>query len=443
MRDALLLVFVLAALLATLRYPFVGLLTWAWFSLMTPHQEAYGAFGLPLNMMIAAATLASMAAHGWFGRLRMDGTTALILVFALLLCVSQAFSLDPANSAQYLDRFLKTLAFVLLCIQATTDKLRINALVWALVLSIGYFAARGALFTVVTLGHYHVFGPENTVLFDNNQLGIAIASILPLVVYLRGEAQTAALRWALMALFVAGIVCILGTQSRGAFVALMVYFVYYFLRSKKKLLLTAGLGAVLVAGAAFMPSAWMTRMETIGSATEDTSFMGRVNAWIINTKFALAHPLTGAGLRNPYEKELIATVAPDMVDKAAAGHSIYFEILGGAGFIALAAYLAILVSSLFKARAVERWRADAPPWIRNLAYAAQISLVVFMAGGASVSMEMWDGYWIVVAVIAAARRMIDKEAALAAAPEPNARQPLRRLDWRAGARGLAPRRQRG
>ena len=68
MRDGLLLLVVIFALVATLRYPFVGILTWAWFSLMTPHQLAYGTYGLPLNVLIAGATIFSLVASGSFAR---------------------------------------------------------------------------------------------------------------------------------------------------------------------------------------------------------------------------------------------------------------------------------------------------------------------------------------------------------------------------------------
>ena len=53
MRDILLLGFTGLCLVAALRYPFAGLLTWAWFTLLTPHQEAYGLYGVPLNVVIA------------------------------------------------------------------------------------------------------------------------------------------------------------------------------------------------------------------------------------------------------------------------------------------------------------------------------------------------------------------------------------------------------
>lgn len=411
MRDALLLGFVALCLTATLRHPFIGVLTWAWFTLMTPHQAAYGVFGIPLNLIIAAVTLVAYAVSGEMAKFRFDPITSLVTLFAGWLCLSQVFSLDPDNSAAYFDRFIKTLIFVVLCAQMASGKLRFNALVWMLVLGIGFFAAKGALFTFATLGEYRVQGLENTVLEDNNHFGIAVATILPLILYLRGEAGRPWMRWALMGLFCLSVVAIVGTHSRGAFLALIAFGGFFWLRSKRKFAILAGLALLMVPTIAFMPAKWTERMSTIREATQDESFMGRVDAWVINTKLAKENPLTGAGLRNSYEKEVALAVDPERAESAKAAHSIYFEILGGAGFVGLAIYLSIFAVAWLSAWRI--WLArDNPalaPWKSNFAYYAQMSLVVFAVGGASTSMEMWDGYLIVIALIAALTKLTPEE----------------------------------
>ena len=95
MRDVLVVLFVFAGVLATLRYPFAGLLLWAWFSLMTPHMMAYGAFGIPLNAVIAGATIVSLFINGEFAKMRLNWLTLLLGLFAGALFISQTFSLAP------------------------------------------------------------------------------------------------------------------------------------------------------------------------------------------------------------------------------------------------------------------------------------------------------------------------------------------------------------
>lgn len=438
MRDALLLAVIAAGLLAALRYPFAGMILWAWFSLLTPHQMAYGAFGVPLNLVIAAATIVAIVLRGEAARFRFDAVTFWLAMVAGWLFVSQANSLDPQNSAVYFDRFIKTLLFAILCAQMANTRLRLHALVWILVLSIGFFAAKGALFTALTLGQYRVQGVPLTILEDNNHMGIAIATILPFILYLRGEAAKPWVRTALGALFLAALVAIIGTQSRGAFISLVVFGGFFWLRSRHKIAILAA-GAVAIVGAvALMPSQWTERMTTIADAGEDESFMGRVDAWIINTKFALEHPLTGAGLRNPYQIELATKVDPERAPRAKAAHSIYFEMLGGAGFVGLIFYLMLFAAAFTKAAALQRLKAagGGRGWPARLGYFAQMSLAVFCIGGASTSLEMWDGYLVVIALIAAASRIGATETATAGAA------PQTRRSWRAAARGAPQGRSR-
>ncbi|MEX0644748.1 MAG: putative O-glycosylation ligase, exosortase A system-associated [Parvularculaceae bacterium] len=432
MRDALLLGIIVVSLLATLRYPFVGILLWAWFVIMNPHQMAYGVYGLQLNVIIAAVTLVSLIVHGEFRRFALDRLTTLLLLFAFWLTVSQAFSLDPASSAVYYDRFIKLLVFVALCAQMTTSKLRFHALLWMLVIGVGFFALKGAAFTIVTLGQFRVQGPVNTIMEDNNHIGIIMATILPLILYLRAQAAARIVKTGLLVLFAATVLAILGTQSRGAFVALLVFASFFWLRSRRKLSILVALAVLLLPAIAFMPAKWKERMETIAEATADASFMGRVDAWIINTEIAVAHPLTGAGLRNPYLPKIAASVDPARAASAKAAHSIYFEVLGGSGFVGLGLYLALLATAFFTALSLHR-RAREPsaqPWSSRFGYFAQMALVVFGVGGATVSLEMWDGYLIIVALVAAAAR-------LARAPAPAAAhgEIVAKLRWRVAARG--------
>jgi probable O-glycosylation ligase (exosortase A-associated) len=412
MRDLILLSFTALCLTAALRYPFAGLLTWAWFTLLTPHQAAFGVYGVPLNMIIAGVTVASYAMSGEIAKFRFDPITVLIILFAGWLTAAQVFSLDPANSAPYYDRFVKTLLFIALCAQMADTKLKFNALVWTIVACIGFLAAKGAVFTLVTLGQFRVQGLANTVLEDNNHFGIAVAAILPLILYLRAEAARPIVRLGLLVLFSLAVVAIIGTQSRGAFLSLIVFSFYFWIRAKRKFAILAGLVLLLSPTIAFMPAKWSERMMTIGEATEDASFMGRVDAWVINTKLAQENPLTGAGLRNSYQPEIAKAVDPERAERAKAAHSIYFEVLGGAGFVGLAIYLALFTWAFFSAWGIYLARANEriPPWKWRFAYFGQMSILVFAIGGASTSMEMWDGYLIVIALVSALTKMTVSEA---------------------------------
>ena len=404
MRDVLILTFLAGALLMTVRYPFAGLLVWGWFTLATPHQAAYVAGSLPLNLMIAAITLVSFYFHGEFGRLKMTGLAWLILAFTIWLGVSQAFSLWPENSAEFTDRFVKVMVFILLCTTATTSRLRFHALLWTFASVMGFYALKGGAYTILTLGSHRYEGIDGTVLFDNNHMGIALATSVPVFLYLAQQVRGPLVRLALYGVALSAVIAVVGTQSRGALVALAALGGWTWLRSSRKIV-TGLLGAAcLLAALPFLPEHWTERMATISEAAEDESFMGRVDAWVINTQLAKENPLTGAGLRNPYVKDIAVTVS-DREPRAA--HSIYFEILGGTGFVGLALYLAMLAYGLLTAMLAERRYAAEPGgrWRARFGRHAQASLIVFGVGGASVSLEMWEGYLLLLALVGALARV--------------------------------------
>lgn len=407
MRDFLLLAAIAGFLAIAIRRPFIGVLVWAWFTIMTPHQLAYGVYGIPLNVMIAGVTLGAYVLSGEAFKPRFDIISSLIIALSGWILLSQYFSLDPGNSAEYSDRFVKTLLFALVCAQMATTKLRLHALIWILVAGIGFFAAKGAIFTFMTLGEFRVHGLEDTVLEDNNHFGIAAATILPLIWYLRGQAQNKWLRRFLVVLLALTVFAIFGTHSRGGFIALIAFGGLFWLRSRYKVAMAAGLIALAVPAVIFMPSKWTERMATISEASEDRSFMGRVDAWVINYKLAVAHPVTGAGLRNSYQFDIAETVDIDRALTARAAHSIYFELLGGTGFVGFTIYMALLAAGFLTVWRVFLQRNDPAiaPWKPEMARAIQVSLIIFGIGGASVSMEMWDGYLILIAAVAALRAL--------------------------------------
>lgn len=442
MRDALFLMMVLSSLVIALRYPFAGVLVWAWFTLMTPHQIVYGTFGIPVNMLIAAVTLGSIFVNAGVRSFKPDVITILMILFSFWLIVSQNYSLAPDASATFFDRFFKTMLFIVICSLMATTRLRIHALIWTMVLAIGFFAVKGALFTLVTLGAYRVQGLENTILYDNNHMALAIATTMPLMLYLHSQVSNKLIRMGLVAMLCLSLMAVLGTQSRGGFICLTVFGAFFWLRSRYKVAIGIGMALVAIPAIAFMPAQWTERMGTITSASEDESFMGRVDAWKINAELADKYPVTGVGLRNSYDADLAATVVDeDLASRARAAHSIYFEILGGTGYVGFALYMAILIAGIWSALRLQRngKTVDGKPhWTGEFGRYAQISIVVFCVGGAAASMEMWDGYLLIITMIAATLRISEKRQSI----DLTNSLANKRFTWRIAARGYRPKRRK-
>ncbi len=105
------------------------------------------------------------------------------------------------------------MTFVAMCL--LQERQRLQLMVWVIAVSLGFYGARGGIFTILTGGNYRVWGPPDTFIADNNQLALAMIMTLPLMWYLY---LTTVQRWLrLGVLGVAGLtmISVLGTHSRG------------------------------------------------------------------------------------------------------------------------------------------------------------------------------------------------------------------------------------
>jgi putative inorganic carbon (HCO3(-)) transporter len=402
MRALFLVAVIGAGLLATATYPFAGVLLWTWFTCMDPHQEAYGfAQSAPFNFIIACVTIAAWL----FSKERkwppIDATFVLICAFLAWITLNGYFAADPAWSWPLWDRTWKTAVLGLIIMAMATNKVRVHALVWTVVVSLLYYGIKGGLFTILSGGHSHVLGPPNSMIGDNNQLALALLMILPLANYLRMHSADRRLSLGLAAAMVLTTVAVLGSYSRGAFVALAALAAVAWFRSKRKVLYLVTIVAVAVPLFYLMPQSYYDRLSTIQSADTDSSFQGRVMAWRVAFNYARDHLPFGNGFAGSERPAVFNSYFPG--EKTHAAHSIYFEVLGDNGFVGLAIYLAILVVAFlncFRIKRIARTNPDLA-WAGDMADMVQLSLFVFCVGGAALSMAYYDVFFIWTGLLSA------------------------------------------
>jgi putative inorganic carbon (hco3(-)) transporter len=435
MRDAALAATLAALLAFVLAHPFVGVLLWNLISFMNPHQMVWGfARTFQWAAVIFAVTVAACVLRG---ELRLPpANITVLLLFGLMLVFTGTTVVamgDPAAAWAKWDRVTKILLGLLLTASMLTSRQRVHALLWLMVLSLGYFGVRGGAFSLLTGGGYRVWGPPNSMVEDNNHLAAALLITLPLMNYLRMQSAHRGVRIGLWVAMGLTLLSILGSHSRGALLGLGAVVVVLWWRSQRKVA-SAVVLAISVAGAvAFMPANWTERMETISAYQEDGSAMGRITLWNISWKLALSRPLVGTGYTGPYNQAVVDTVEPGGAARAV--HSIYFELLGEHGFVAFALWLGLTLAALWHSWRLIRLTRDRPDlhWGRDLARMAQVSIVAYLSAGAFLSLSYYDFYWTLLVVVAATHGLVMRALA-EAAPAPQA-APLRA---RATSPGHAP-----
>jgi probable O-glycosylation ligase (exosortase A-associated) len=269
-------------------------------------------------------------------------------------------------------------------------------------ISLGYYGVRGGMFTILTGGRFHVLGPPETMISDNNHLGTALLVAIPLMNYLRLQSPHQLIRWGLVAAMVLTLFAALGTQSRGAFLALAAVAVFFWLRSQQKLIFGTLMAGVVAGAITFMPQSWVDRMESIRTYEEDPSATTRLRLWEVSFLLAADRPLTGSGFRGPYTREAVDTVMPG--GPARAVHSIWFESMGEHGFLGFFIWLGLTIAGVVYALRLVRLSKTHPQlaWAGDLGRMAQVSIIAYCVGGTFLSLAYWDYYWTLLIVLAAA-----------------------------------------
>jgi probable O-glycosylation ligase (exosortase A-associated) len=378
-------------------------------SIMNPHRLTWGfAYDFPFGQVIAVATLIGLLLRGRGVRIPWSAPTVLLLLFVAWMNISTLYALAPQEAhAQWL-KVMKTMLMTFVMLVAIEEERHIKWLVWALVLSLGFYGVKGGIFTLLGGGAHRVFGPSGSDIQDNNDLALGLLMTIPLLVYLQrgltGRWMSLGLRGAIALCALAA----LGTYSRGALIAAAAMIAFALLKSKGRITFMLPILVLAAFALAVMPEHWFERMGTIAAYGDDKSSLGRINAWQMTFNLALDRPLVGGGFQI-YQPYIFERYAPDP-SMVLAAHSIYFSALGEHGFIGLALFASLIFASWRTATwIVRRTAARAEQrWAGELATAIQASLVGYIVGGAFLSMLYFDVAYYLIAVLVLVRQHVEK-----------------------------------
>ncbi|MFZ4535391.1 putative O-glycosylation ligase, exosortase A system-associated [Propionivibrio sp.] len=411
MRDILLSVIVFGSLPFILFGPRLGAYMWVWMSMMNPHRLGWGfARYYPFAQLIAIATLVGFI---FVSKERkpfpLSAITVAYLLFFVWMSVTSLFAIAPSDLV--MDRWIfvcKIHLMLLVTLMLIRGRDQIEKLVWVVTLSIGFYGIKGGVWTVLTGGGDRVWGPEGSMIEDNNGLGLAIVMLIPFMYYLYQVSSKRLIRIGVACSGIAMFCSVLGSQSRGAFLALFAMALMLAIKSRRPALMGLLLGAVFVVGFVSMPDSWKARMGTIETHQQDSSAQSRFYSWNTMWNLAVDRPLVGGGFL-PDNDIVYSLYAP--VDrgyeiferKPYVAHSIYFQVIGEHGFLGLFLYLLIGFFAWRRAGQLARQTRDDPEfgtWVPVLMRMTQVSVLGFAVGGAFLSLVHFDlSYYIISYVI--------------------------------------------
>lgn len=412
MRDLMFLGAFLVLLPLAFRNAFVAYLIWGWTGLIAIENYLFG-FMMPvqLNLIFALITFLMIffkkdTERGTFST---NATIVFLILFFLQGSLSAVFAYG-SNSLNWdlYDRLWKELLFAMAMPLVVVKRYRIHAFVLVMCLGMGFHGLIDGLKFFSSGGAHLVRG---FVKFgDNNHFAVMLVMAIPLLLYMASYSKNRWLRLAALAVAIITIAAVIGTRSRGGFVAMAAVGLWLVLTSRKRLPALTVFIAGIIFVVAIAPAEWTQRMETIQEADQDTSFMSRVEAWQVSSAIALHNPLTGGGFHavatqsvwNQFrgQKGLLGFVNTGLSSEIyRAAHSVYFEVMGDMGFSGFLIFMGLLLNALKNGVQISRVARQGGPeleWAIDLSRSLAATIFAFLVGGLTVSIAYTEFIYMAV-----------------------------------------------
>ncbi|MCB2049492.1 MAG: O-antigen ligase family protein [Novosphingobium sp.] len=453
MLDIGFLAFLGAIAVLGLKRPFLWVLGFMYVDIVSPQDISWGFLGsIPVSLLFFLA-----AFGGWLVLDRKEGAKFtlrqwLLLMFFGLCAYTTTRAAFPVEAAAKWGWVWKSLLFGMFLPLTLRTRARVEAAVLIMVLAAGSIMISAGIKTVLSggggYGTLSSYVRDNSGIYEGSTLSTVAITIVPLIAWLAKHGTVFPPDWRTKALALClGFACLLvpvGTQTRTGLLCIGVCAVMALRDAKHRFLLLGMMGALGAMAIPFLPQSYLERMGTIETHDADTSASTRVAVWMDTLDYVKHNPMGGgfeAYLGNQIRYKTRQTVQTgdtttieyvDVVDKARAYHSAYFEVLGEQGWLGIALWLSIQLIGLLQMELI-RWRLrkSGDPVDRanaSLANALQIAHIVYMIGSLFVGIAYQPFIFYLVAVeiglvLAVKRRAAPVEARRAPGARP-ALQPV-------------------
>lgn len=421
MRDAFLLVFLVALLGVAIRRPFLFILAYCYVDIVAPQRISYSLLAsVPLSLVLFGCAVMSWLVADRKKGMRVDHLQ-LVLVALLIYCgLTTLHAHLPADAPEKWDWVWKALLWSIFLPLTLTTRLRIEALGLTLVLSAAAIAISGGLKTVgggSGYGTLRLLLDDNSGLFEGSIFSTVAIAIIPLILWLARYGtvfRPGRAVWAFaLALVFACLLIPIGTQARTGLVCAALLALLGLRDSKRRMAYIGGIAALGMIALPLVPAAFSERMDTITNYQSDESASTRIAVWKWTWDYVLDNP-TGGGF-NVYRKNELqvdrveisvsgGSVTKEILpytDKGRAFHNSYFEMLGEQGFPGLALWLYLQIACLVRMEILRRRyrdRADEFVWVRPLATALQAGHLVYLLGSMFVAIAFQPFIYMLLAM---------------------------------------------
>ena len=321
----------------------------------------------------------------------------LVLLFMLTALLSIPLAIDPAIAwTEFSGTFVRGILIFIVIINVVRTPRRLKALLFLSVATAIVLSAQAMndyRLGLMTVEGYRAAGRGTGIFGNTNDMALHLVTMLPIsIAFFIGSRNLLKkiIHAACAAVMIFGIVL---SYSRGAFLGMIVVFLFLVLKisKRRRLEITAVVLVMATVIILLAPTAYGTRLLSIFFPELDPggSADSRRGELFRSTYVALRHPLLGIGMGN-YQA--------NMSYKGLVTHNSYTQVASEMGMLALVLYTTYIVTPLRKLGVIARetFATRENSSFYYLALGLQASLLVFMVSSFFLSVAYgWNVYYVV------------------------------------------------
>jgi len=249
--------------------------------------------------------------------------------------------------------------------------------------------------------HQGVGAGSSSFFANATDFGLAMVVVAPLVLFLIPSVRSKFLKIFACGTFIAFIISILKSGSRGAALAMFAMAALFWFKSKNKLIVLVALVIFVASFWSIAPAAWQDRFLSAEDYESDATAMQRIELWKAGIRMFANHPIFGVGV-DQYGYEFENGYRPQGYRGASAAHSIFIQAaaeLGVGGITVLLLILFILFKRNRETRQIYKRANLQEKWIWNFSLALDLSLLGFIVGGAFLTVLYYPHLYMILSMI--------------------------------------------
>ena len=395
--DILWVLIILLFALPGLKYPYIALCGVIFVDIVKPQTLSYSFLaGKPIALIIALIFFFSLVVNRKQLSIPRKKLSTGLLIFFMAWITLATYNAEFQTAAwMKYDYVIKYLFFPLFIPFVLNNRIRIDTFIAVMVCSIGFFTIVLGVKSIVGgsgYGEQFIFSTQsNTGMTESSTMSMLAVFNLPFIIYIARYSifkdKIPFLKPTSYFLGLTSLLSVVGSYARTGLVGLFVWVLLLLKETKKKFKYILIIIACIAVSLPFVPDEWVDRMNTITTASSESSAYGRIVVWKWTIDYVKERPIMGGGfysyLANAGQLDAYIDDEEMVISRASTGkafHSIYFEVLGELGYVGLFIYLWIIYLA-FNLNHVLIKNAKPKDWVKAQENARKQALLIYCACG--------------------------------------------------------------